>query len=114
MKIKVYTVGVGSRGMAPWPRMDAFGRKVYMDLPVDIDEEALKQIANKTGGKYYRADTTESLSRIYEEIDRLEKSTVEVKKFQKYREVLHWPIAAGLTLLLLEIILANTVWRRLP
>lgn len=114
LKVKVYTVGVGTHGVAPWPRMDQFGQKVYRDLPVDIDEETLRKISDKTGGKYYRADTSESLRNIYNEIDRLEKTVVELKKFQRYREALHWPLATGLGLLLLEILLAHTVWRKLP
>lgn len=115
LKIKVYTVGVGSKQeSAPWPYTDQFGRKVYRMMPVDIDEVTLTEIANRTGGKYYRADSTETLRKIYDEIDRLEKTTVEVKKYNRYREILHWPLLAGLGLLLLEIGLAHTVWRRLP
>ena len=114
LKVKVYTVGVGTHGVAPWPRMDQFGRRVVVDLPVDIDEETLKKISGKTGGKYYRADTSDSLRNIYNEIDRLEKTVVELKKFQRYREAMHWPLASGLGLLLLEIVLAQTVWRKLP
>ena len=114
MKVKVYTVGVGTHGTAPIPGRDAFGRKVYYQLPVDLDEDSLKEIAQKTGGRYYRADTSESFRTIYAEIDRLEKSTVEVKKYQRIREIVHWPIAAGLGFLLLELALANTLWRKLP
>lgn len=83
-------------------------------MPVDIDEDTLKQVSEKTGGKYFRADNTETLGRIFSEIDRLEKSTVEVKKFQRYRELAHWPMALGLGLLLAEILLANTLWKKLP
>ncbi len=114
LKVKVYTVGVGTHGTAPWPRTDQFGRRVVVDLPVDIDEETLKKISDKTGGKYYRADTSDSLRKIYDEIDRLEKTVVELKKFQRYREAMHWPLAGGLGLLLLEILLAHTLWRKLP
>ena len=112
--IKVYTIGVGTRGLAPVPRQDAFGRKVYVNEPVDIDEATLKSIAERTGGKYYRADTTQTLREIYDEIDQLEKTTIEVRKFQRYTELFHWFLIPGLFLLLLEIILANTVWRKLP
>jgi Ca-activated chloride channel family protein len=94
--------------------MDPFGRKVYVQLPVDIDEDTLRQIAAKTGGKYYRADNANTLRTIYAEIDRLEKTEVEVKKFQRYRELYPWIVLPGLVLLLLEVILANTVWRKLP
>ena len=68
----------------------------------------------KTGGKYYRADNTAALRKIYEEIDQLEKTEIEMKKYQRYRELFAWFVLGGLVLVLLEIILNNTVWRRLP
>jgi Ca-activated chloride channel family protein len=114
LKIKVYTIGVGSRGMAPWPYVDQFGIRRERMMPVDIDEPTLQEIADRTGGKYYRADTSDTLRAIYADIDRLEKTTIEVKKYQRYRELLHWPLLAGLALLLLEIALGNTVYRKLP
>ena len=114
LAIKCYTIGVGTHGDAPWPYTDQFGRRQQRMLPVDIDEDVLKQVSEKTGGKYFRADNTETLRRIFTEIDQLEKSTVEVKKFQRYREFAHWAVAFGLSLLLMEIALANTLWRKLP
>ena len=93
---------------------DAFGRKVYVPMNVDIDDQALTQIAERTGGKYYRADSTSTLQRIYSEIDTLEKTTAEVKKFQRYSELFRAFVAAGLAVLLLEILLAHTLWRKLP
>ncbi len=112
--VKVYTIGVGTRGTAPYPQIDPFGRKVYVQLPVDIDEATLSEIAKKTGGKYYRADKSETLRAIYAEIDQLERTEVEMKKFQRYRELFAWVALPGLVFLLLEVILANTVWRKLP
>lgn len=112
--VKVYTIGVGTRGTAPYPQIDPFGRKVYVQLPVDIDEATLTEIAKKTGGKYYRADNAQTLRAIYAEIDQLEKTEVEVKKFQRYQELFAWIALPGLVLLLLEVILGNTVWRKLP
>jgi Ca-activated chloride channel family protein len=112
--VKVYTIGVGTRGTAPMPQTDVFGRKQYVQVPVDIDEETLRQIANKTGGKYFRADKTDTLRTIYDEIDRLEKTEVEVKKYQQYRELFMWVALPALVILLLEIILSHTVWRKLP
>ena len=114
LAVKVYTIGVGTRGTAPYPQMDPFGRKVYVQLPVDIDEETLTAIAKKTGGKYYRADNADALRNIYAEIDRLEKTEADVKKFQRYRELFPWLVLPGLVFLLLEVILSNTVWRKLP
>jgi Ca-activated chloride channel family protein len=112
--IKIYAIGVGTHGIAQLPRKDAFGRKVYVPMNVDIDDQALTQIAERTGGKYYRADSTSTLQRIYSEIDTLEKTTAEVKKFQRYSELFRAFVAAGLAVLLLEILLAHTLWRKLP
>jgi Ca-activated chloride channel family protein len=114
LAVKVYTIGVGTRGTAPMPGTDMFGRKVYQQVPVDIDEDTLKAIAAQTGGKYYRADSTDTLRKIYEEIDQLEKTEVEVKKYVQIEELLHWAVVPGLVLLLLEILLGHTIWRRLP
>ncbi|HMJ88306.1 MAG TPA: VWA domain-containing protein [Candidatus Acidoferrum sp.] len=115
LDVKVYTVGVGIRGNAPFPRMNPFtGRKEYVPVPVDIDEPTLTAIAEKTGGKYYRADSSDTLRRVYAEIDQLEKTEVEVKKYVRRYE-LFWIFAGGgLLLLFAEAVLANTVWRRLP
>ncbi|MDA7511474.1 hypothetical protein N8612_07355, partial [Verrucomicrobia bacterium] len=77
-------------------------------------EDTLTKIAETTGGKYYRADSTGTLIEIYDEIDLLEKSEVEVTEYQNYDEIFHWFLLPGLVILLLEIILNNTVWRRLP
>jgi Ca-activated chloride channel family protein len=113
--VKVYTIGVGTRGWAPYPRFDRAGRKVdYARIEVNIDEDTLQRISARTGGKYFRADKTETLQAIYDEIDRMEKTEVEVKKYQHYRELFPWVVLPGVALLLLELILANTVWRTLP
>jgi Ca-activated chloride channel family protein len=113
--IKVYTIGVGTRGLAPVPRgVDFFGRKVYGQAEVDIDEKTLTAVAQKTGGEYFRADNTDTLRKIYERIDTLEKSEVETKKYVHIKELFHWPVALGYSSLLLEVVLAYTVWRRLP
>ena len=114
LKVKVYTIGVGTHGTAPYPTRDVFGRRTYVNVPVDIDEKTLQQIADKTGGKYFRADRTETLREIYDEIDQLERTEVVVKTYQHYREWCEWAALPGLALLLLELILANTVWRKLP
>jgi Ca-activated chloride channel homolog len=115
LDVKVYTIGVGTRGLAPIPYIDPFGRKRYTPpQPVDIDEATLEQISNRTGGKYYRADKTEALRSIYDEIDRLEKTEVQVKKYQHYREIFPFIALPGLATLLLEVILNHTVWRKLP
>lgn len=114
LAVKVYTIGVGARGEARILTTDPFGRKYYQKIPVDVDEDTLKKIADKTGGKYYRADSSATLNQIYADIDRLEKTDVEVKKYTQYNEFFPWVILPGLLVLLLEVILNHTVWRRLP
>jgi len=113
--VKVYTIGVGTRGLAPVPRgTDAFGRKVYGQAAVDIDEDTLRKIAAMTGGKYYRADSTETLRKIYDEIDALEKTEAQINKFAYVEEIMGWFVLPGLGFLMLELILGQTVWRKLP
>jgi Ca-activated chloride channel family protein len=114
LSVKVYTIGVGTRGMGKVPVFMG-GRKVgYRPQPVDIDEDTLQKIADLTKGKYYRADNTEKFKSIYAEIDKLEKTEAEVKKFAHHQELFAWLISPGLALLLLETLLRHTVFRRLP
>ena len=114
LKVKTYTVGIGRQGMSEVARRDSFGRMVYQPVKVDIDEETLKAIAQRTSGKYYRADDTRRFREIYIEIDRLEKTEVKVNKIERTHELAHWVILGGVFLLLLEQLLAQTIWRRLP
>ncbi len=88
MGIKIYTIGVGTKGEAPFPVTDPFsGRQGFQMMQVNIDEETLEQVAATTGGKYFRATDTNSLKRIYAEIDRLEKTKVEAQQYVDYREL---------------------------
>jgi Ca-activated chloride channel family protein len=114
MGVKVYTVGIGMRGQAPMPARDMFGRKVYQMVPVDIDEDTLQKTADKTGGKYYRADNAEKFRQIYAEIDKLEKTEASVKKYTQFKELFEWLVGGGLALLLIELVLGQTAFRRLP
>jgi Ca-activated chloride channel family protein len=114
LKIKVYTIGVGMQGEAPMPFRDMFGMKHYKNMPVDIDEDTLQKIANMTGGKYYRADNAQKFQAIYGEIDKLEKTEAEVKKYAHHNELFAWMIAPGLAMLLVEMFLRHTLFRRLP
>jgi Ca-activated chloride channel family protein len=96
MGIKVYTIGVGTKGQAPFPVTDRLtGRKVIRWMPVNIDEETLQKVAELTGGKYFRATDTDSLEKIYAEIDELEKTEIEAQHFVDYRELAVQPIRAG-------------------
>lgn len=123
--IKIYTIGVGTEGMAPIEVVDIFGRKVMRPMPVTIDEETLREIAKTTGGLYFRATDTASLQRIYAKIDELEKTKVEERRYMQYKEFSTASIQTGfvefppllllvLTFLVLEIILSNTKFRKIP
>ena len=114
LKIKVYTIGAGTKGLAPYPVKDFFGNTVYQSIEIDIDEDTLKGIADKTRGRYFRATDTESLREIYKEIERMEKTKIEEKGFLEYNELFPYFLIPGAVLLLLEIILNNTVFRRIP
>ena len=112
--VKIYTVGIGEQGTAPMPVFMG-GQKVgYQSVPVDVDEATLQQIADLTGGKYYRADNAEKFQKIYAEIDKLEKTEASVKKYTQFNELFPWMVGGGFALLLLEIALAQTALRRLP
>lgn len=94
--VKIYTIGAGSRGVAPMPVTDPFGRQIMRRVRVDIDEATLKQIAEDTGGRYFRATDTASLQEIYEEIDGMETTTRTFKQFEHYRELFGFCIGAAL------------------
>lgn len=112
--IRVYAIGAGTKGQAPYPVDDPlFGRRL-VPTRVDIDEEGLKEVAEVTGGRYFRATDNESLRRIYSEIDRLEKTEIEVEQFTRYGELFHFPLLLGIVLLLSEVGLSNTVLRKIP
>ena len=109
-KVRVYTIGVGSQGQAPYPVQTPFGTQKQM-MPVQIDEALLQKIAKETGGKYYRATNNKSLKNIYTEIDNLEKTKIEVSSYKHYAE-LFFPFACmTIALLLAEMILRYTVFK---
>ena len=112
--IKIYTIGAGIRGEAPMPVRDVFGGTHVQMMKVDIDEEMLRQIATATGGQSFRATDTDSLVKIYAAINRLETTTRKLKQYQHYDELYLWFLVPGLCLLLLELILNQTRFRRLP
>lgn len=112
-KVKVYTIGVGTDGYAPTPVNTPMG-VVMQQSKVSIDEKLLKEIASETGGKYFRAKDNAGLTGIYDEINKLEKSKVEVTARTRYTEKFYPFIFAALGLLLLEIVLRFTVFRKFP
>jgi len=111
--IRVYTIGVGRKGKAPYPFQTAYGIQ-YQNIDVDIDEPPLRQIAQTTGGEFYRATSTNSLSSIYQKIDQLEKTKMNVHEYSKKHEEYRIFAIGALLMLLLEILLRNTTLRRLP
>jgi Ca-activated chloride channel family protein len=112
--IKVYTIGAGTRGYAPIPVRDQFGRTFYQNVKVEVDEATLKKIAEVANGQYYRATDTKTLAQIFEQIDKLEKSTVELSQYKQYRDLFPWLLASGFALLAVQLVMAETVGRRLP
>jgi Ca-activated chloride channel family protein len=112
--IKIYTIGAGSDDVAKFPTTDMFGRRVYTTIPVDIDVDALKKIADVGGGQFFRAADLDSLDHVYDAINQLEKTKVAVKRFQHVREYFPKALDCGLFFFGLEILLAHTLWRRTP
>jgi len=114
-KVKIYTIGVGSQGNALSPlsrRSD--GRYIFGMTKVEIDESLLTEIANMTGGKYFRATSKTGLEQIYNEIDKLEKTEMEIKVFLRYTEEFRKFLLLGLILFIIEIVLRFTILRTLP
>ncbi len=112
--IRVYTIGVGSMGTAPIQVQDMFGRTVTRDMPVEIDEEVLQKIAKTTGGSYFRATDNNKLREIYQEIDQLEKTRLDVKQFNKKKEEYFPFLLAAMILLLAEVFLRYSIFRTIP
>ena len=112
--MKVYTIGVGVRGKAPIPVRDEAGKIHVVTMTVDVDEKTLQAVANETGGVFYRATDTDSLQKIYEQINHYEKSAQSVQKFEHVEELYRWALYPALGLLGLGVILQLTRFRRLP
>ncbi|GAB4423505.1 MAG: VWA domain-containing protein [Bacteroidia bacterium] len=112
--IRVYTIGVGKNGLAPFRMQDFFGNERIHQQEVRIDEELLKDIARQTGGKYYQVSNTQALGEVYQEIDQLEKTRIEVTRISRQSEAFHWFVIVGGLLFLLELILRYAVVRYIP
>ncbi len=112
--IKIYTIGAGTKGLAPFPMVDLFGNKVMRQVKIDIDDNALTEIARIADGRYYRATDTKSLKEIYSLIDKLEKTETEVTQYTEYKELFHYFLLPALGLLLAELGLAKTRFRKIP
>ncbi|MFH1309598.1 MAG: VWA domain-containing protein [Candidatus Omnitrophota bacterium] len=112
--VKIYTIGAGTKGLAPYPVQDMFGNTVLRSVRIDMDEDLLKKIAEETGGEYFRATDTASLKKIYAKIDKLETTPIEESGYNIYRELFMFLLVPGLLLLVLETVLSNTLLRRIP
>lgn len=123
LKIRFYAIGAGINGIAPTPVFnpqngkpltDMFGNIVYQNQRVHFNEAGLKEVAKIADGQFYRATDTKSLEQIFGDIDKLEKTTVSVKKYQQYRDLFPACIMTGLGLLLAQLLLSQTIWKKLP
>jgi Ca-activated chloride channel family protein len=112
--IKVYTIGIGKEGEAPYPIDDPLMGRRYIMVQADIDEDILKQIADATGGQYFRATDSESLKAIFDRIDRMEKSEIRVRGYDRHAEKFAGLLYPGALLIGLEILLGATLTRRIP
>jgi Ca-activated chloride channel family protein len=112
--MKIYTVGAGTKGLAPYPAKNLFGLKTYRSIQIDIDDEGMTEIAKITGGKYFRATDTASLKEVYKQIDSLEKTKMEEAKYTEYSELFSYLLIPALGMFLFEVVLANTRFRRIP
>ncbi len=112
--IKIYSIGVGSTGRAPFPAVNMFGRTVLVDREVKLDEKSLTMLADTTGGRYFNARDTQALSEVYHAIDKLEKTTAEGRLFTEYRELFQPLVLWGLGLLMLELFLRCTRFQSVP
>ena len=111
--IRVYTIAVGRHGMAPYPFQTPMGIQ-YQNVPVEIDEDVLQQIAQMTGGSFFRATDNASLGAIYAEIDQMEKTKLQVREYKKRNEEFFPYLLTAFLLLVIEILIRNTILRRLP
>lgn len=112
--VKIYTIGAGKQGSAMYPVNDpVFGRR-YVPMQVEIDEEVLKEIARITKGRYFRATNEDKLKEIYEAIGEMEQTKIEVKEYTRYEEYFIYFLTVGLLLLLLELVLSNTYFKKIP
>ena len=111
--IRIYTIGVGTNGMAPYP-YPVGGTVQYVSMPVEIDENTLAQIASTTNGNYFRATSNSKLKEVYEEIDKLEKTKLSVKEYNTHQERFHWFAFIAFLLVLIEVILRYSLLRKIP
>ena len=111
--IKIYTVAVGAQGFAPYPVIDAWGREIIQKVQVDVDEETLQDIATITKGQFFRATDNTSLQKVYNEIDALERTEIEVTEYQNYTELYSWFTIPAAFASLFFVFLSRNIFYRL-
>ncbi len=114
LHVKIYCIGAGTKGLAPYPATDMFGRRVYQEVKIEVDDEGLTKIAEATGGRYFRATDTASLQKIYSEINQMEKVSLSQPVFLSYKEWYAWFLVSAMLVLLIEAALSETYLRVLP
>ncbi len=114
LKVKVYTIGVGTKGLVPYPTKDYFGNTVYQKIRIDIDEDTLEKIASLTGGRYYAATDSEMLGKIYGDINKLERTKIEHSGYKEQKELFEDFLIPALAVLLVEIFLSQTLLVKIP
>lgn len=112
--IKVYTIGVGSKGLVPFPTEDIFGRQGYRQVQIDLDEDVLREMAKVSQGQFFFAGDSETLRQVYQEIDRLEKTEIERVGYQEFTELFPGFLIVALVWLLIEVLLSRTLFMRIP
>ena len=112
--IKVYTIGVGTEGEAPFPIDDPILGRRYINVQADIDEETLQQIANTTGGRYFRATDARALKEIFTNIDGMERTQIKVRGYTRRTEQFAWFLYPGALFILMELLLSSTILRKVP
>lgn len=112
--VKIYTIGAGTKGMAPFPVRGRFGHETYQPVKIEIDDESLTRIAQETGGRYFRATDADNLLQVYDEIDEMEKTEIETPQYLEHKEFYPFFLIPAFICFLTEIGLANTRLRRLP
>ncbi len=114
MGVTIHTIAMGTKGMAPYPFQDMFGNVVLQPVEIPVDEKLMMEIADKTGGVYFSGDDTASLERVYDEIDKLERTPIEETGYNIYKELFIYFLIPAILILLVEVLLSNTVLRRIP
>lgn len=114
MGVTVHTIAMGTKGKAPYPFQDMFGNVVLRPVEIPVDEKLMQEIADMTGGVYFSGDNTASLEKVYDEIDKLERTPIEETGYNIYKELFGYFLIPAMFLLLLEVLLSNTVLRRIP